>query len=173
MDLMEAIRRRFSVRRYRDKPVEERKLRDILEAGRLAPSASNGQEWRYIVVRDEEKRKRLMKAAHGQAFVAEAPVVIAACAETDNRVMSCGQRAYPINVAISVDHMTLKAVEEGLGTCWIGRFNEAKAKEILDVPEEIRIVELLTLGYPAQAPPGEKDRKALEEIVMYERWTKS
>jgi len=171
MDLMDAIRRRFSVRRYENEQVEERKLLAILEAGRLAASATNGQEWRYILVRDRDKRQRLMEAAYGQAFVAEAPVVIAACAQTDNRVMSCGQLAYPINVAISVDHMTLKATEEGLGTCWIGRFNEAMAKDILGVPEEIRIVELLTLGYAAQAPPREKDRRTLEEIVMYERWT--
>jgi nitroreductase len=171
MDLMDLIRKRFSVRRYEDKEVEERKLLGILEAGRLAPSASNGQEWRYIIVRDPGTRMKLMEAAYGQKFVAEAPVVIAACAETDNRVMSCGQPAYPINVAISVDHMTLKAVEEGLGTCWIGRFDAEKVKEILNIPESIHVVQLLTLGYPAQAPPREKNRKKLDEIVRYDCWS--
>lgn len=170
MDVMEAIRKRHSIRSYEDKEVEEEKLNLILEAGRLAPSASNRQEWRYIVVRDKQTRQKLVDAAAGQAFVGEAPVVIACCAQTDGHIMRCGQPCYPIDVAISIDHMTLKAVEEGLGTCWIGAFNEAKAKEILGVPDEIRIVELLTLGYPTQIPEG-KARKELGELVKYERWS--
>ena len=170
MNVMEAIRKRHSIRSYEDKEVEEEKLNLILEAGRLAPSASNRQEWRYIVVRDKQTRQNLVEAAAGQAFVGEAPVVIACCAQTDGHIMRCGQPCYPIDVAISIDHMTLKAVEEGLGTCWIGAFNEAKAKEILGVPDEIRVVELLTLGYPTQVPEG-KTRKELSEIIKYERWS--
>ena len=170
MNVMEAIRKRHSIRSYEDKEVEEEKLNLILEAGRLAPSASNRQEWRYVVVRDRETRQKLVEAAAGQAFVGEAPVVIACCAQTDGHIMRCGQPCYPIDVAISIDHMTLKAVEEGLGTCWIGAFNEAKAKEILGVPDEIRVVELLTLGYPTQVPEG-KTRKELSEIIKYERWS--
>ena len=171
MDVMEAIRSRFSVRDYEDKAVEEEKLNSVLEAGRLAPSASNRQEWRYVVVRDRATRQKLMKAAKGQAFVAEAPVVIACCAETDEHVMTCGQLCYPIDVAISVDHMTLKAVEEGLGTCWIGSFYEEDVKKILEIPDAIRVVELLTLGYPKYPKvQGTKGRKKLSEIVMYEKW---
>ncbi len=134
MNVLEAIRKRHSIRSYEGKDVEEEKLNLILEAGRLAPSASNRQEWRYIVVRDKQTRQKLVDAAAGQTFVGEAPVVIACCAQTDGHIMRCGQPCYPIDVAISIDHMTLKAVEEGLGTCWIGAFNEAKAKEILGVP---------------------------------------
>jgi nitroreductase len=170
MDVMEAIKRRCSVRSYQERPVEERKLKSILEAARLAPSASNRQEWRFILVRDKDIRQRLMKAAKNQAFVGEAPIVIACCAETDNHVMSCGQLCYPIDVAVAVEHMVLKAVEEGLGTCWVGAFYEDKAKEILGIPGDIRIVELLTLGYPAKPCRVDKDRLALDEIVMYERW---
>lgn len=170
MEVMEAIRKRHSIRSYEDREVEEEKLNLIMEAGRLAPSASNRQEWRYIVVRDKQTRQKLMKAATDQAFVAEAPVVIACCAQSDGHIMRCGQPCYPIDVAISIDHMTLKAVEEGLGTCWVGAFNEAKAKEILRVPDEIRLVELLALGYPARIPKG-KARKELGEIVKYERWS--
>jgi len=172
MDVMEAIKKRCSVRSYQDRPVEKSKLKNILEAARLAPSASNRQEWRFIVVRDKAKRQRLMKAAKNQAFVGETPVVIACCAVTDNHVMSCGQLCYPIDVAIAIEHMVLKAVEEGLGTCWIGAFYEEEVKEILGIPKNIRVVELLTLGYPAKPCSSHKDRLGLEEIVMYESWKK-
>ncbi len=170
MDVMEAIKRRCSVRTYRDQLVEEEKLKSILEAARLAPSASNLQEWRFIVVRDKHTRQRLMKAAKNQAFVGEAPVVIVCCAQTDNHVMSCGQLSYPIDVAIAIEHMALKAVEEGLGTCWIGAFYEEQVKDILGIPKDIRVVELLLLGYPVKPSPMHKVRLSLEEIVMYERW---
>ena len=118
MDVMEAIKKRYSVRSYQDHAVETDKLGSILEAARLAPSASNRQEWRFIVVQDKNIRQRLMQAAKDQAFVGQAPVVIACCAKTDSHVMTCGQQCYPIDVAIAIEHMALKATEEGLGTCY-------------------------------------------------------
>lgn len=170
MNVYEAIEKRRSVRAYEDRPVEQEKLDRILEAARLAPSASNRQEWRFVLARDAATRQRLMKAASGQAFVGQAPVVIACCAETDGHVMRCGQPCYPIDVAIAIDHISLAAVEEGLGTCWIGAFSEPQAKEVLGIPERIRVVALLTLGYPA-AQPGARSRKAIEEIVCYDKWS--
>ena len=171
MDVMEAIRTRRSVRSYEDRPVEDDKLMAVLEAARLAPSAKNFQEWRFVVVRDAATRQKLMAAAKGQSFVGQAPVVIACCAETDNHVMSCGQLSYPIDVAIAIDHMTLKAVEEGLGTCWVGAFYEDQAKAVLGVPEEVRVVELLALGYPKYGEPGRpKSRLAMDEIVHWDKW---
>ncbi len=170
MDVWEAIKRRRSVRAYLDKEVEEEKVRKILEAAREAPSASNRQEWRFVVVQEKSKRQALMQAAKGQAFVAQAPVVIVCCADTDNHIMSCGQLCYPIDVAIAIDHMTLMAVELGLGTCWVGAFYEDEVKRILSIPESIRVVELLTVGYPQQEPDYRKDRLPLESIVFYEKW---
>jgi len=170
MEVTEAIRSRRSIRNYLDKPVEEDKLLRVLEAARLAPSASNLQEWRFVVVRDEMTRRKLMDAAKGQRFVGQAPVVIACCAETDEHVMTCGQMCYPINVAIAIDHMTLAAVEEGLGTCWVGAFYADQVKEILGIPEHVPVVELLALGYPAVVPQPTR-RLALDEIVKYERWS--
>lgn len=170
MDVMEAIRKRCSVRNYLCRAVEKEKLTKILEAARLAPSASNRQEWRFIVVQDKDTRKRLAQAAKNQAFVGEAPVVIACCAKTDNHVMTCGQACYPIDVAIAIEHMVLKAAEEGLGTCWVGAFYEDKVKEVLGIPKDIRVVELLVLGYPDKSSPGVKDRLSVEEIVMHEKW---
>lgn len=169
MDVIEVIRARRSVRSYADRPVERDKIERLLEAARLAPSASNRQEWRFVVVTDRERREALAQAAANQAFVAQAPVVIAACAEHDGHVMRCGQACYPIDVAIAVDHMTLQAVAEGLGTCWIGAFYEDQVKRVLDIPPEIRIVELLTLGY-ATASPGPRSRLPLEQIVRWETW---
>jgi nitroreductase len=170
MNVVEAIRKRRSVRSYLDKVIEEEKLNAVLEAGRLAPSASNRQEWRFVVVRDGEVRRKLGEAANEQSFVGEAPVVIAACAVTDGHVMSCGQLCYPIDVAIALDHISLAAVEQGLGTCWIGAFNEVKVKEILGIPEKIRVVELMPLGYPVTQAVEEKNRLSFSKIVKYDHW---
>jgi nitroreductase len=170
MDVFEAIKERKSVRAYLDKPVEEDKLIKILEAARLAPSASNRQEWRFVVVRDKKSRQQLCQAAKGQKFVEEAAVIIACCAQTNNHVMTCGQLCYPIDVAIAIDHMTLVAVELGLGTCWVGAFYEEQAKKILNIPEEIRVVELLALGYPKDDNVIDKERLPLKDIVFKEKW---
>ena len=117
MTFSELIRQRYSVRAYQDRPVEQEKLDRVLEAARLAPSAGNRQEWRFVIVRDPGKRARLVEAAGGQAFVGQAPVVIVACAKNNGHLMRCGQACYPIDVAIALEHIALQAVEEGLGTC--------------------------------------------------------
>ena len=172
MNVMEAIKKRCSVRGYQNRPIEKEKMDNILEAARLAPSASNRQEWRFVVVQDRDTGQHLIKAAKNQAFVGEAPVVIACCAKTDNHIMTCGQMCYPIDMAIAIEHMALEATEEGLGSCWIGAFYEDQVKEILGIPQDIRVVELLVLGYPAEPSSSRKDRLSIEEIVMYERWSK-
>jgi len=168
MDLMQAIRARRSIRDYLDRPVEEEKLLAVLEAGRLAPSARNMQDWRFIVVKNASMRHRLAVAARDQKFVGQAPVVIAACGTSD-LVMTCGQPAYPIDVAIALDHMTLAAASLGLGTCWIGAFYEDKVKEILGVPPEVRVVALLPPGYLAEET-APRPRKNLDDIVAWEHW---
>jgi nitroreductase len=171
MNVFEAIRTRRSIRAYEDKPVEDEKLLQILEAARLAPSSANRQEWRFVVVRDLETRMKLMSAAKGQSFVGQAPIVIACCAETDRHVMTCGQMCYAIDVAIAVDHMTLVAWELGLGTCWVGAFYADQVRNILGIPEQIEVVELLTLGYPVDVPRP-TSRLSIDQIVKYERWSK-
>ena len=171
MEVIEAIKKRRSVRGYLDRPIENKKLNLILESARLAPSASNRQEWRFIVVKDKSTRERLMRAAKDQSFVGEAPVVIACCAdEPSNHVMTCGQLCYPIDIAIAIEHMVLKATEEGLGTCWIGAFYEDKVKEILNIPDNIWVVQMLILGYAKKGSSRKRDRVPLKKIVMYELW---
>lgn len=170
MNIYELIKKRKSVRNYKPKVVEKEKLERILNTALLAPSAKNKQEWRFVVVSDKEKREKLSVAAKNQNSLSEAPIVIACCAETDNYEMTCGQKSYPIDLSIIIDHITLLAVEEGLGTCWIGAFHENEAKKILDIPNNVRIVELLTLGYPSDDSIKEKNRLSFDEVIKYEKW---
>ncbi|HEY3397975.1 MAG TPA: nitroreductase family protein [Armatimonadota bacterium] len=171
MTVAEAIQARYSVRAYQDRPVEDDKLQRVLEAARLAPSAGNRQEWRFVVVRDAATRQRLMTAANGQAFVGQAPVVLAACAVGEQHVMTCGQLSYPIDVAIALEHLALQATAEGLGTCWIGAFSEDEVKRVLGIPaEDARVVQLMPLGYPA-TDPAPKRRLELTEIVKWDKWS--
>lgn len=173
MDIFEVIKKRRSVRSYKTVEIEEDKLSQILQAAQIAPSASNRQEWRFVVVKDKIKRSALCKAARNQLFVREAPVVIACCAQTDNHVMTCGQLCYPIDLAIAIDHMTLAAAALDLGTCWIGAFYEDEVKAILEIPSQIRVVALLTLGYSQDNISLSKQRLPLKEIIFSQRWGKA
>ena len=170
MNVYESIKARRSVRAYHDKPVPPEVLTRILEAARISPSGGNRQPRKFVVVTDIEIRKRLAEAANNQGFVAEAPVVIAAVGLDPGRTMSCGIPGDPVDVAIAIDHITLAAVEEGLGTCWIGAFSQAKVCQILEIPDSFKVIELLILGYPADSPRP-KLRKSLAEIVCYEKFS--
>ena len=167
---LEAIKKRQSVRSYQDKEIPEEILQQILEAGRLAPSAKNAQSWKFIVVKDEDLRKKLVPACKNQEFVGEAPVIIVGCGTNPDYVMTCGEHAYSIDLAIALDHMSLEAASLGLGTCWIGAFYQDQVKNILGVPEDVCVVNLLTLGYPKKL--GTKTgRKSLSEIVCYDKYS--
>jgi nitroreductase len=171
MELYDVIRARKSVRSFLDTPVDDALLDRIFGAVRLAPSARNVQEWRFVAVRDPVMRRRLANDAARQPFVGTAPLIIACCAETDGRIMRCGQAAYPIDVAIAMDHLALAAAAEGLGTCWIGSFDESMVLELLHIPRDVRVVELMPLGWPADPLPVEKSRLPLEMILKKERWS--
>ena len=163
MTVFETIKNRYSCRNYKAKPVPEEKLKKVLEAARLAPSAHNSQDRKFIVVRDKKKINQLAEAA-GQSFIAEAPVVITAVSLNPEDLLSSGVHAYAVDLAIAIDHMTLVATEEGLGTCWIGAFSQEEVKSILNIPGEFKVVALLPLGFPADKPKP-KSRKGLEEII--------
>jgi nitroreductase len=167
MELKEAIKQRRSVRDYQDIPVPEDKLLKVLEAARLAPSGSNRQPWKFVVVKDSKTRQKLAKAAMEQTWIATAPVVIAAVATMPGLMMICEVPDYPVDLAIAVDHMTLAAADEGLGTCWIGAFSQEKVHDILGIPKKYQVVALLPLGFPKQ-PASPKTRKSLNEIICYE-----
>lgn len=169
-DVFTAIANRRSIRKYEDREVEEVKLKQILEAARLAPSAKNMQDWRFVIVKDKKLRQALVPAAENQTFVGQAPVVIICCTVMPDYILHCGQSAAVINVAIAIDHMTIAAQALGLGTCWIGSFNPAKVRKVCNIPKSVGIVELLTLGYAAEKPVA-RSRKKLKNIISFDKWS--
>lgn len=168
MNIFEAIQTRRSVRSYKPEDVPEEKVKKVLEAARLAPSAHNAQDWKFVVVKDAKKRKQLSRAA-GQSFIAEAPIIIVAVGLEPNHILSSEVPAYAVDLAIALDHITLAAVEEGLGTCWIGSFSQQAVKDILNIPPECKVAALLPLGFPADKPKP-KIRKNLEEIISFDNF---
>ena len=168
MTILEAIRRRYSCRAYQDRPVEQEKLDIIFESARLAPSAKNIQDWRFVVVTDKKTRRKLAEAACEQMFLAQAGAIIVACSNSDY-VMRCGQPIGPIDVAISLEHISLQAAEMGLATCWIGAFIPEKVREILGIPDNIEIIELMALGYPADKAKT-PSREPIEKLFCFEKW---
>ncbi|NLM37888.1 MAG: nitroreductase [Firmicutes bacterium] len=166
MHVMEAIKERRSIRRFQDRPVEEKTLGQLLEAVRLAPSARNRQEWRFVVIKDLDQIRRVA-AATGQPFVGTAPVVIAGVALNPERVMGCGVPTYAVDLTIAMTHLVLAATAFGLGACWIGAFDQEEVKRILRIPPACKVVALMPLGYPAEQPEA-RPRKPLAEIVSYD-----
>jgi len=180
MDVFEAVRTRRSVRRFKNKAVEDEKLRAILEAARQAPSWANRQCWRFIVVKDRsviQKVGRLLAPPGYNSNRAErgltvAPVVIAACADPDQSGNLLGQPYYMTDVGIAAQNLMLAVRALGLGTVFIGLFDEVKLRSLLEIPSAIRIVGLFPIGYPQEEKTEGPPRKPLEEIVFYEKWKK-
>lgn len=162
MSFDELIRTRRSIRSYENKPVPDMLLEQVLEAGRLAPSASNAQNWHFTAVTNDDMRQRLMAACSNQKQVGQAPVTLVVWATLD-RKMSCGQSTASVDCSIATTFMILKAAELGLGTCWLGAFNATMVKQVLGLKESDVVVAVTPLGYPAEQPEA-RLRKPLEEI---------
>ncbi len=169
MKVSDAIKKRKSIRKYKADPVPRKSLQKILEAARLAPSAHNSQQWKFVVVKDRKIKESLAKKANNQRFISEAPLIIAAVALDTEEELPCNVPSYALDLAIALDHMVLQATEEGLGCCWIGAFDQTRVKDILKVPSGCKVVALLPVGFAAELG-REKSRKSLEEIVCYERF---
>ena len=176
MDVMEAIRVRRSVRQYRGDTIPDDLLERVTDALRLAPSACNYQPWRFILVFDAERRRALADACHRQMFIADAPVIVCACAlpQVAYKKMGGTWNSADVDVAIAVDHLTLAAAAEGLGTCWIGAFDDGRVKNLLSIPAEARVVALTPLGYPREVgllrPIQPEERRARSEVFTLEKW---
>jgi nitroreductase len=170
MDVFEAVKARRSVRGYASTPVPEEKLGRILESARLAPSAHNEQPWHFIVVKDQGKREEMSKARWAK-FLKEAPVVIVGCGDSKS-----SPEWHVVDTTIALENMVLTATNEGLGTCWIGSFDEDLVKRLLKIPDHLRVVALLSVGYPrkkldlAAAIVRGSSRKPADEIVSHEEY---
>jgi len=176
MNVLDAIRTRRSVRSYAPhKSIPPEVMQRMLQALRLAPSACNIQPWHFILVADATLRRELARVANGQTWMAEAPVTVVGCGfpeQAYQRMGGCGN-SVDVDLAIALDHLTLAAVAEGLGTCWIGAFDEAKVKELLDVPKQVKVVAMTPLGYPSSAelnhaaPGARKDEDQIFSLDRY------
>jgi nitroreductase len=174
---LDLVRKRRSIRRFLPRPVGREKLLTCLEAARLAPSASNSQPWRFLVIDDPGLKDRLCREAFSgiyamSRFTAQAPVVLVVLARLDSLLHRLGHRLqrtpfYLIDIGISVEHFVLQAEELGLSTCWVGWFNARKTRRVLRVPRKYKIVALLPVGYAASRPPRETVRKPLDEVVWF------
>ena len=166
MDFYQVIKSRKSIRAYKSDSINNDVLDRVLEAGRIAPSAKNIQPWKFIVVKDAKIKQELVSACRNQSFIGQAPVVVCAVALEKIAWGNMGGywSSYPVDVAIALDHIILAATNEGLGTCWIGAYHEAEVKRILKIPDEVKVIALTPIGYPAQEP-SLKPRKPLSEIT--------
>ncbi|PKQ61590.1 nitroreductase [Labilibaculum filiforme] len=169
MNFKELTRQRYSVRSYLPKEIEQEKLIAILEAGRIAPSASNKQAWHFIVVREPENHNKFAEIYHRDWFN-QAPVYIVICGDHSQtwKRNEDGKDHCDIDAAIAIDHMTLQATELGLGTCWICNFQVRKCIDFFNLPDRIEPIAILSLGYPSDIVTPEKKRKSLDEIVHWE-----
>lgn len=176
MDVLTAIRTRRSVRSYSARAIPADVLERMRTALRCAPSACNLQPWHFILVHDAELRRQVARIAFDQLWMSTAPLIVVACGLPGEAYQHMGGRgnSVDVDVAIAVDHLTLAAVAEGLGTCWIGAFDEAKMKRLLGVPAAVKIVALTPLGYPASAdliaPLDEGNRKPAAVVFSKDRY---
>ena len=159
MDTMETIKGRRSIRKYKPKEIPHEVLLQVLEAARLAPSGANRQPFQLIVVTDPKKKKDLVPLCKNQGFVEEASVFIAGVDDPQ-------QKWSRVDLSIALDQLTLAAVEQGLGTCWVGAFDPEKLAIYLGVPKDKVITVCLALGYPDESPEA-RPRKTMNELVFW------
>lgn len=184
MELLEAINSRHSIRKFNNNPVEEEKLQAILDAVRMSPSWANTQCWRMIVVKDRMVCEKLSELSYVESFfatrgykinpskkaLAEAPVDIILCADPDVSGSIWGQDYYLVDAGIAAQNLMLAAHAQGLGSVFVGVFQEDKIKNMLDIPEKIRIVGIFPVGYPAEEKKTGPARKPLKEICFFDKW---
>jgi len=169
MDFLELAKRRYSVRAYKSKPIEDEKLQQVLAAVQLAPTAANLQPFQFIVIHTKGRKEELRRIYSPDWFV-EAPIVVCACGipsqSWSNRY---GKDYCDVDVAIAMDHLTLAATDLGLATCWVGAFDPLVTREVLGLPDGVEPIAFTPLGYPDDQP-GIKRRKPIDELVRYEHW---
>jgi len=171
MEVLEAAKAIRSVSRFKPTPVPEGKVQAVMNAARLAMSVDNLQPWKFILVTDEELKRRLAGACTNGRSAADAPLMIVACARMDEAVSTVGgyMNSYPLDLGMAIGHLTLAATSEGLGTSWAFSFNEDKVRAILGIPPDAKVLGLSPLGFPEEVPPP-NGRKHLSEILSYNKY---
>ena len=171
MDIFEAIKKRRSIRAFKNIDVSDEIVEKLIDAARWAPSAGNIQPWEFIVVRNLDAKRRLAEAALNQTFIEEAPVVIVVCADYQRSARGYGSRGATLyciqDTAAAIQNIHLAAIALGLGTCWIGAFREEPVKKLLGIPDGVRPVAIIPVGYPAEQP-APRPRRPLNEIIHRE-----
>lgn len=162
MDVSAAIENRRSIRKYQAKPLSEEDMAKLLAAARLSPSARNDQTRKLLVVTDEQIKAELVAACKNQGFVKECAAVFIAVHNPEKRWSA-------EDCVIMLDHVSLQAAELGIGSCWIGAFEEDKVKAVVGIPAEMRVAICMTIGYPDEAPAA-RPRKDLQEIVCWQKY---
>lgn len=169
MEVVDAIFGRRSIRKYKNKEVEKEKILEILEAAIWAPNSGNSQTWRFFVVRNEAIKQKIAKAAYNQQFIAEAPIVIVVCYDKEEMSWYYGKRGVELyaiqDTAAAIQNMLLAAYNLGLGSCWVGAFDEQKIAKILKLPKNYRPVAIVTIGYADEKPKS--SRKPLSKVVKF------
>jgi nitroreductase len=168
LEVFEAIKRRRSIRKYEQKVVDKEKLLKILEAARLAPSALNRQPYAFVVIKEKENIEKLSSACNQEW---NSPIMIVVCAfPKEAWVRDDGEEYWKADAAIAMNNISLQACAEGLGTCWIAAFKEEEIKETLGITPEAKVLAMTPLGYPAEKKGPVTKRKAIDELVHYEKW---
>lgn len=173
MDVLECIKSRRSVRKYRDKPVEWGKITAIVDSARLAPSAGNLQNWKFVLIRDDENRKRLSEAAFKQEWMKKAPVHIVVVGEPDKSEAFYGLRGKTFyttqGCGAAIENMLLTANSLGLGACWVGAFDEDNVRRVINSPEAVAIQAIVTIGYADERPPM-PPKTLIHHLLYNEMW---
>jgi nitroreductase len=171
--LLKILKRRRSVRAYKEEDISDNDLNKLFEAAQSAPSAGNLQAREFIIVRDVNAKHQLAEAALGQFFITKAPIVLVGCANIGRSSRNYGDRGqlYAVqDVTIAASYIQLAAESMGLSTCWIGAFYEERVRELLELPLDIRPVLMLPVGYPDETPPP-TIRMDITRFTHKERWS--
>ncbi len=169
--VFQLLRNRQTVRAYAERPIPAGSLARILDCGRFAPSTRESQPWRFVVVQDAMSRYRLAAEAFNNPLVRSAPVVVVACARIHSLVGGSGHPSHPIDVAAAVQSMALAAADLGLAATWITGYREAGVRNVLEIPADVPVVALLTIGY-AEGFGARAERRPEEQVIAWERWGK-
>lgn len=189
MEFKELVLRRYSCRKFQDIPVEREKIIQCMDAARVAPSACNAQPWRFVVVDEPELRKKIGQAASSgiyglTKFIQAAPVLILVLTDKGSFLSRAGSlvrntRFYLMDIGIVCEHIVLQAAELGIGTCYVGWFNETAVQKILNIPKSTEIPLIICMGYPDEGykskdpirrRAGSGERKSMDDIVLFNEY---